>query len=347
MPRRAHAAPRSRRSSTSRSTRSARVDRDPGGRRRPTRSAGAAPDPDALARVAALVATSERPVLVVGRRRLLGARGSADARVRGSGARTGVRERHGSRHAARRSRARVLAGAFGRVEGSRSRARRGNAARLPARLRPFRRRARRAPVRRRERDRAARRARGVDGRRSRRAVRRARGGGRAARTRTTTGSRVCVPTSRRSARPSCRRSRPTPSPIKPARIYGELRKRLDRDAIVIGDGGDFVSYAGKLVESFEPGHVPRPRSVRLPGHGSGVRARGGRRAPRSSGRAAARRRRDRFRARRFRVAGAPRRERDRDRRQQRHLGTREASDAGAVRLRRRRRALARASVTTR
>ena len=43
------------------------------------------------------------------------------------------------------------------------------------------------------------------------------------------------------------------APIKPARIYGELRKRLDRDAIVIGDGGDFVSYAGKLVESYEPG----------------------------------------------------------------------------------------------
>ena len=40
------------------------------------------------------------------------------------------------------------------------------------------------------------------------------------------------------------------APIKPARIYGELRKRLDRDAIVIGDGGDFVSYAGKFVDSY-------------------------------------------------------------------------------------------------
>ena len=36
---------------------------------------GAAPDPDAVARVAALVAASARPVLVVGRRRVLGARG--------------------------------------------------------------------------------------------------------------------------------------------------------------------------------------------------------------------------------------------------------------------------------
>ena len=42
-------------------------------------------------------------------------------------------------------------------------------------------------------------------------------------------------------------------PIKPSRIYGELRRRLDRDAVVICDGGDFASYAGKFVEVFEPG----------------------------------------------------------------------------------------------
>jgi acetolactate synthase-1/2/3 large subunit len=42
-------------------------------------------------------------------------------------------------------------------------------------------------------------------------------------------------------------------PIHPARVYGELRRRLARDAVVIGDGGDFVSYAGKLVDSYEPG----------------------------------------------------------------------------------------------
>jgi acetolactate synthase-1/2/3 large subunit len=41
--------------------------------------------------------------------------------------------------------------------------------------------------------------------------------------------------------------------IHPARIYGELRRRLDRDAVVIGDGGDFVSWAGRLVDSYEPG----------------------------------------------------------------------------------------------
>lgn len=43
------------------------------------------------------------------------------------------------------------------------------------------------------------------------------------------------------------------NPIHPMRIYGELVPLLDRDAIVIGDGGDFVSYAGREVPSFEPG----------------------------------------------------------------------------------------------
>jgi acetolactate synthase-1/2/3 large subunit len=42
-------------------------------------------------------------------------------------------------------------------------------------------------------------------------------------------------------------------PIKPTRIYGELRKVLDRDAVVVCDGGDFVSYAGKYIDSFAPG----------------------------------------------------------------------------------------------
>ena len=42
-------------------------------------------------------------------------------------------------------------------------------------------------------------------------------------------------------------------PIRPTRIYGELRKRLDRDAVVVCDGGDFVSYAGKYIDSYEPG----------------------------------------------------------------------------------------------
>jgi acetolactate synthase-1/2/3 large subunit len=43
------------------------------------------------------------------------------------------------------------------------------------------------------------------------------------------------------------------APLHPLRVYGELAEVLDRDAIVIGDGGDFVSYAGRVVDSFEPG----------------------------------------------------------------------------------------------
>ncbi len=42
-------------------------------------------------------------------------------------------------------------------------------------------------------------------------------------------------------------------PVHPARVYGELRRRLDPDAVVIGDGGDFVSFAGRFVDSRRPG----------------------------------------------------------------------------------------------
>ncbi len=45
----------------------------------------------------------------------------------------------------------------------------------------------------------------------------------------------------------------TRAPLHPMRLYAELQAMLDRDAIIIGDGGDFVSYAGKVIESFEPG----------------------------------------------------------------------------------------------
>ena len=59
------------------------------------------------------------------------------------------------------------------------------------------------------------------------------------------------------------------SPIKPARIYGELRRRLDRDAIVIGDGGDFVSYAGRFVDSYLPGTFLDPGPYGCLGMGPG------------------------------------------------------------------------------
>jgi acetolactate synthase-1/2/3 large subunit len=58
-------------------------------------------------------------------------------------------------------------------------------------------------------------------------------------------------------------------PIHPARVYGELRSRLERDAVVVCDGGDFVSYAGKLVDSFEPGCWMDPGPLGCLGTGLG------------------------------------------------------------------------------
>jgi acetolactate synthase-1/2/3 large subunit len=43
------------------------------------------------------------------------------------------------------------------------------------------------------------------------------------------------------------------APLHPMRVYRELGEMLQRDAIVIGDGGDFVSYAGRVIESYQPG----------------------------------------------------------------------------------------------
>lgn len=59
------------------------------------------------------------------------------------------------------------------------------------------------------------------------------------------------------------------TPIDPARIYGELRSRLERDAVVIGDGGDFVSYAGKYIDTFTPGCFIGPGPYGCLGAGTG------------------------------------------------------------------------------
>jgi acetolactate synthase-1/2/3 large subunit len=42
-------------------------------------------------------------------------------------------------------------------------------------------------------------------------------------------------------------------PLHPMRLYAELGTVLERDAIVVGDGGDFVSYAGRVIDSYQPG----------------------------------------------------------------------------------------------
>ena len=59
------------------------------------------------------------------------------------------------------------------------------------------------------------------------------------------------------------------APLHPMRLYAEIGKLLDRDAIVIGDGGDFVSYAGKMIESFEPGCWLDPGPFGCLGTGAG------------------------------------------------------------------------------
>jgi acetolactate synthase-1/2/3 large subunit len=43
------------------------------------------------------------------------------------------------------------------------------------------------------------------------------------------------------------------SPMHPMRVYAELLPMLDRDAIIVIDGGDFGSYAGRVIDSYVPG----------------------------------------------------------------------------------------------
>lgn len=59
-------------------------------------------------------------------------------------------------------------------------------------------------------------------------------------------------------------------PVHPARIYGELLPRLAEDAVVIGDGGDFVSFAGKFIEPARPGNWLDPGPFGCLGAGLGA-----------------------------------------------------------------------------
>jgi acetolactate synthase-1/2/3 large subunit len=43
------------------------------------------------------------------------------------------------------------------------------------------------------------------------------------------------------------------SPVHPARLIAEVERFVDPDAIVVGDGGDFISFAGRLIERPAPG----------------------------------------------------------------------------------------------
>ncbi len=58
-------------------------------------------------------------------------------------------------------------------------------------------------------------------------------------------------------------------PIHPARIYGELNPRLTADTVVIGDGGDFVSFAGRFIQPDHPGNWLDPGPYGCLGTGLG------------------------------------------------------------------------------
>jgi acetolactate synthase-1/2/3 large subunit len=59
------------------------------------------------------------------------------------------------------------------------------------------------------------------------------------------------------------------SPIHPMRVYGELNRVMADDAVIIGDGGDFVSFAGRLIEPARPGHWLDPGPFGCLGTGLG------------------------------------------------------------------------------
>ncbi len=131
------------------------------------------------------------------------------------------------------------------------------------------------------------------------------------------------------------------APLHPMRLYAELDKVLDRDAIVIGDGGDFVSYAGRVVNSYEPGCWLDPGPFGCLGTGPGYAlaaklAHPDRQVVLLLGDGAFG-----FSGNGVGHAGPPRRPRRRRDRQQRDLGAGEASDGVPLRLLHRRRAAAR------
>ena len=265
------------------------------------RSRGADPDPDAIAAVAA-TAGRRRAAGAHPRHRRLGRRRRA-RRSRPGRERRPARDhqRHGPRRGPRRPPAARHQGARPGPQRRRPRRRGRHAARLPPRLWHFRRQGRRcnaglrgwctSPTR----PPRSRSTRSSPGRR-------------------TATSPRCSPTSATAStrptrkpdwsawvgdlqagvRAAAERDRELlgaeADPIHPARIYGELVPRLADDSVVIGDGGDFVSFAGKYVEPKRPGGWLDPGPVRLPGRRARLGDRRPDRAAVGPGRAAARRR---------------------------------------------------------
>lgn len=59
------------------------------------------------------------------------------------------------------------------------------------------------------------------------------------------------------------------SPIHPFRLVREIRDFIDRDATVIGDGGDIVTFGARVIEIFKPGHWLDPGAFGCLGVGTG------------------------------------------------------------------------------
>jgi thiamine pyrophosphate-dependent acetolactate synthase large subunit-like protein len=59
------------------------------------------------------------------------------------------------------------------------------------------------------------------------------------------------------------------SPVHPARLVAEVDRFCDRDAILVGDGGDFVSFAGRLLHRDRPGLWVDPGPYGCLGSGPG------------------------------------------------------------------------------
>ena len=244
------------------------------------------PDPDALAEVGALLAEAQRPVLVLGTD--VWADGAEEAALRFVEAdrHPGRHQRHGPRRRPRRPPAaghqgprqgasapptwssssgtpldfRLGYGVFGGKDGAPA-----GPGRAPRRLpRPGlrARRPRRLGVRRPD-------------RRSSTACRRRWSRSRASPTGPTLGRRPAGRGRGRASSATPRCCAREADPIHPARIYGELVPRLADDAVVIGDGGDFVSFAGKYVEPKRPGGWldPGPYGCLGAGLGSAIAAR--------------------------------------------------------------------------
>jgi acetolactate synthase I/II/III large subunit len=59
------------------------------------------------------------------------------------------------------------------------------------------------------------------------------------------------------------------TPIHPFRMVREIRDFIDRDATVIGDGGDIVTFGARVIEIFKPGHWLDPGAFGCLGVGTG------------------------------------------------------------------------------